>query len=100
MNLAIPLSAEDKESARLVPMNEAKFWAQVKVEEGKVQGIKFASSWEEFEEFSDFVIVDNDKEYVWPFIEQNMIVLVAHFQKSIDDIVEAYLFKELNELAY
>jgi predicted GTPase len=100
MNLAIPLSAEDKESARLVPMNEAKAWAQVKVEEGKVQGIKFASSWEEFEEFSDFVIVDNDKEYVWPFIEQNMIVLVAHFQKSIDDIVEAYLFKELNELAY
>ena len=100
MNLAIPLNSEDKESARLVPMNEAKIWAQVKVEEGKVQGIKFASSWEEFEEFSDFVIVDNDKEYVWPFIEQNMIVLVAHFQKSIDDIVEAYLFKELNELAY
>jgi len=29
-----------------------------------------------------------------------MMVLVAHTQRSIDDIVEAFLFRELNELAY
>jgi len=29
-----------------------------------------------------------------------MMVLVAHTQRSIEDIVEAYLFKELHDLAY
>ncbi len=38
--------------------------------------------------------------YVWPFIELNMMVLVAHSQRSIDEIMEAFLFRELNELAY
>ena len=33
------------------------------------------------------------------FIEEQVMVLVAHTQRSIDDIVEAFLFKELNELA-
>jgi hypothetical protein len=28
-----------------------------------------------------------------------MMVLVAHTQRTIDDIVEAYLFRELHDLA-
>jgi hypothetical protein len=34
------------------------------------------------------------------FINMSMMVLVAHTQKTIDDIVEAYLFRELHDLAY
>ncbi|SMP87742.1 hypothetical protein SAMN06314019_10272 [Epsilonproteobacteria bacterium SCGC AD-311-C15] len=49
---------------------------------------------------AETVVVMNDNEYVWPFMELSMMVLVAHTQRSIDDIVEAYLFKELHDLAY
>jgi hypothetical protein len=34
------------------------------------------------------------------FINMSMIVLVAHTQKTIDEIVEAFLFRELHDLAY
>jgi hypothetical protein len=33
------------------------------------------------------------------FIDNQMMVLVAHTQRTIDDIVEAYLFRELHDLA-
>jgi hypothetical protein len=34
------------------------------------------------------------------FLEMSMMPLVAHTQRSIDEIVEAYLFRELHDLAY
>ena len=73
---------------------------QVKIEDGKISSTTTSNSWDNFDEFSEFVIINNDNEYTWTFIEQNMVVLVAHFQKTIEDIVEAYIFKELNEAAY
>ena len=45
------------------------------------------------------VFVD-DFENPMPFMEYNMMPLVAHTQRSIDEIVEAYLFRELHDMAY
>ncbi len=100
MLIMIPLDANDAKSANITTINEATFWVQLDVDSGKTQDIKFVKTPDEFEDLSHIVVVSNDSEYVWPFIEQNMLVLVAHHQKSIDEIIEAYLFKELNELAY
>ena len=44
------------------------------------------------------VVVINESEYVWQFIEENIMVLVAPVQRSIDEVVEAYLFRELHDL--
>jgi hypothetical protein len=96
----IPLDGEELSSSSIAKIDEAKFWAQLDVDEGRVISSVIKSKSDEFEELSHIVVVSNDSEYVWPFIEQNMLVLVAHHQKSVDDILEAYLFKELNELAY
>ncbi|MDQ1264791.1 MAG: hypothetical protein QG559_1792 [Campylobacterota bacterium] len=100
MYILIPMDDSDIEEARITKLEDVKVWAQVLVEEGKVVEINHSEQSDTFENQSHIVVVNNDSEYVWPFIEQNMMVLVAHFQKSVDDIVEAYLFKELNELAY
>jgi len=100
MNILLPLDCDNQEETSLVKLEDVKVWAQIKVEDGKLQSIKFAKEKEEFEEFSECVVVENDNEYVWPFMELSMMVLVAHTQRSIDDIVEAYLFKELHDLAY
>jgi len=50
--------------------------------------------------FSEGIVVGDDNEYVWPYMELSMMVLVAHTQRYIEDIVEAYIFKELHDLAY
>ncbi len=41
----------------------------------------------------------NNQEYVWQFQEEGIAILVAPKQRSIDEIVEAFLFKELHDLS-
>jgi len=100
MNILIPMDNKNIDEAQITKIEELKIWIQVKVEDGKIVSIKENDNWDGFEEFSEIVVVNSDSEYTWNFVEQNMAILVAHFQKSIDDIIEAYLFKELNEQAY
>ncbi|MBE0515479.1 hypothetical protein [Sulfurimonas sp.] len=100
MYILIPMDNEDAQEASITKLGDVKIWAQVLVQEGRVAQIKFNPEWSTFEDRSEAAVVMDDNEYVWPFMEQNMMVLVAHTQRSIDDIVEAYIFRELNELAY
>lgn len=90
----------DLEEARITTINDAKVWVQLLVEEGRVVETNTNQDKDAFENQSQILVVKNDNEYVWPFIELGMMVLVAHIQRSVDDIVEAYLFRELNELRY
>ena len=100
MKLLLPMDKDDTQEGVLVPIAEAKTWALVDLEEGQVSEIRFFDDKEAtMEEWPDAIIVTGDYEPVMAFIEQQMMVLVAHVQRSIDDIVEAFLFKELHELA-
>ncbi|WP_295022681.1 hypothetical protein [Sulfurimonas sp.] len=100
MFILIPMDCDDAEEASLTKIENVKIWVQLLLEEGRVTQTNFNADKDAFEDLSEVLVVGNDNEYVWPFIEQNMMVLVAHTQRSIDDIIEAYLFRELNELAY
>lgn len=100
MYILIPMDSDDIEEASLVKINDVKVWAQLLMEEGELVEINHSVERDGFENISEVAVVINDNEYVWPFMEQNMMVLVAHTQRSIDDIVEAYIFKELHDLAY
>jgi len=100
MYLLVPMDSDDVEEASLVKLEDVKIWAQLLIVEGVLVSVKHSNDSSGFEKFNDAVVVINDNEYVWPFMELGLMVLVAHTQKSIDDIVEAYLFKELHDLAY
>ena len=100
MYILLPMDSEDVQKASLTKLEDVKVWAQLCVEEGELVEVNHTSQKDGFENFSECIVVENDNEYVWPFMELSMMVLVAHTQRSIDDIVEAYLFKELHDLAY
>ena len=100
MFILLPLDSENVEEAKLTKLDDVKVWGQMKVEDGTMKSINFAKEKTDFKDFSECVVVANDNEYVWPFMELSMMVLVAHTQRYIEDIVEAYLFKELHDLAY
>ena len=100
MYILIPMDSFNKEEATISKINDAKNWVQISLEEGEVVEISFNEDKEGFENFSEVLIVSDDNEYVWPFIELGMMVLVAHTQRSIDEIMDAFLFRELNEMAY
>jgi hypothetical protein len=100
MFLLIPLDSDDRQESKLVSLNEVKKWVLLDVSQGRIAQIDFYDTREEITQMVEAVVVISDHEYVWPFQEQQIMVLVAHTQRSIDDIVEAFLFKELHDLAY
>ncbi len=100
MLLLLPMNGDDVKKGSLVSIGEVKKWALLEVLEGKLAKTDFFDTREEIEEWIDAVIVISDFEPVMNFIEEQIMVLVAHTQRSIDDIVEAFIFKELHELSY
>ncbi|MBD3841776.1 MAG: hypothetical protein IE909_07820 [Campylobacterales bacterium] len=98
MNILIPVDDSDIEEAKLTTLDEVKYWLLIDITEGKMVKSDFYQSKEEITDWIDIVIVQNDKEYVWPFIEENIAVLIAPMQRYVEDIVEAYIFKELHDM--
>jgi len=99
MLVLLPLDGDNAKESQLVSIYEVKKWALLTIEEGKVAEINFYDTREEITDWVEAVVVVGDFEPVMNFIEEQVMVLVAHTQRKIDDIVEAFLFKELNELA-
>ncbi len=99
MVLLLPMDGDDTQESELSSILEASFWATVEIEEGRVIEINFTKDRTQIEGFIDAVIVKNNYEPVMEFVDQQMMVLVAHTQRTIDDIVEAYLFRELHDLS-
>jgi len=100
MLVVIPMDSTDVQEAQITSVSEAQTWAQLRIEEGELVEVLHNQTYDGFENWSEAVVVNSDGESVMDFINMSMIVLVAHTQKSIDDIVEAYLFRELHDLAY
>ncbi len=100
MFIVLPMDSDNTQEGILVPLNEVKKWALIEFDAGEVVEIRYFDTREEIEEPIEIVIVVSDNEYVWPFIENQIIVLVAHTQRSIDEVMESFIFKELHELAY
>lgn len=99
MYILLPMDTDDVEEAVLVPITEAKKWALMNVEEGQLVEVEFYDKREDITEWVEALIVVGDNEPVADFLEEQIMVLVAHMQRSIDDIFEAFLFKELHDLA-
>jgi hypothetical protein len=100
MLLQLPMNSTDVQEAEITTVLDAKTWAQLRIEEGELVEVVHSDTYDGFENWSEAVVVSNDGEPVMDFINMSMMVLVAHNQKTIDDIVEAYLFRELHDLAY
>jgi hypothetical protein len=100
MYILVPMDSQDVDEARLVKVADTTVWAQLLVEEGQLVEVLHAPSYDAFENFSEAVVLMNDSENPMPFIELSMMPLIAPMQRDIDDIVEAYLFRELHDFPY
>ena len=99
MTVLIPVDSTNRDECIIASIEENKSWAFVKLEEGKISEIEFVNRREEILEWIDAVVVINDQEYVWPFMDEGIIALVAPTQKSIDEIIEGFLFKDLHDFS-
>ncbi|MDY0322233.1 MAG: hypothetical protein RBR23_10900 [Arcobacteraceae bacterium] len=99
MNILLPLDSNIEDEAKLTKLNDAQFWGLMVMEEGRMQSLDIYETQDEITDMIDCVIVQNETEYVWPYMEQNIAVLIAPTQRYIEDIVEAYIFKELYDMS-
>jgi len=100
MLIWIPV-AEDKGTASIVvPQLEAKKWALVDFDAGEMQSLAFYDNIEALGgEWVDFIILANKFENYLDYMNEGMMVLVVRQeQKTIEEIIEAFKFKELDEI--
>ena len=100
MYVLIPMDTDEVQEAKLTRALEVKVWAQLLIEEGEVVEILHAETFDGFENFSEAVVLMDETENPMPFMELSMMPLIAPMQRTIDDIVEAYLFRELHDFPY
>ncbi len=98
MKILIPVDETDYDEAQITLLDDVQHWILINHELGKVVDYKFYKTREEITDWIDVVVVKNNKEHVWPFMEENIAVLVAPLQRYVEDVIEAYLFKELHDM--
>jgi len=99
MLVLIPVDGTDSQSAKIVTLSELKKWALVEFDEGEVKSITFHDDREQTgAEWIDFVILENRFENYMEFMNEGMMVLVRREEEKIEEIMEAFKFKELDEM--
>ncbi len=98
MTILLPLTAKVEERGKLANLDKVRVWAFVDLSEGKIQKIDYFEDRHEYTQWIDVVVVASKDDYIWPFIEESIAVLEAPIQREVDDVIEAFLFKELYEV--
>jgi hypothetical protein len=98
MFILLPMDSDDVQEASLVALDDVKKWALLNIEEGQLVEVMHYNERSEISEWVEALIVIDETQNVAEFLEEQMLVLIAHTQRDIDDIVEAYLFRELHEM--
>ena len=99
MLLWIPVESDNAIASKIAPQYEAKKWALVDFDAGEIQSLKFYDSRDELNgEWVDFVILINKFENYMDFMNEGMMCLVVREEESIEEIISAFKFKELDEI--
>ena len=99
MTILIPTDSNKRFEAIISSIEENNYWAFVTLVEGQIESCEFHDRKEDVIEWIDYLIVINDIEYVWPFQEEGIKIKSVNKQKSIDEIVEAFLLDDLVDLS-
>ncbi|MBD3795552.1 MAG: hypothetical protein IE878_01605 [Epsilonproteobacteria bacterium] len=99
MLIWIPVDGNDEKNSIITTLDELKAWALVEFNNGVVEKIEFFEQRGTEERFVEFIVVKNRYENTMEFMQEGMMVLVARYQESIEEIMESFKFKELDELS-
>jgi len=99
MQIIIPVDGTDEKLSKITSRFELKKWALVEYHQGAVVSTKF------FDDRADigvgiveFAILKSKFESYMDLMEEGIMTLVVRDEQSIEDIIEAFGFKELDEI--
>ena len=101
MLILIPVKGTDPRQATIAPVYEAEKWALIDFDEGVVKQVDFFDDRTQTgADWIDFVVLANKFENYMEFMEEGMMVLAVREEETIEEIIEAFKFKELDEVGY
>jgi len=98
MLLLIPVDKKDYENANITRINEANIWVTIKMDNGYIEKYSFFDNKDDIEELVDYLIIKDNDDDIEEFLDDGIDVLMAPLQNDIEEIIEAYKFKELHEI--
>jgi predicted Fe-Mo cluster-binding NifX family protein len=99
MLILIPVDGTDEKRAKITALATVQKWALVDFDQGTIRSVKFFDDRTQTgEDWIDFVILKSNFENYLAFMEENMMVLVIREEETIEEIMEAFKFKELDEV--
>lgn len=98
MLIWIPVDSKEASLATIAKVFDAKAWALVDFDGGKVKETVFYDAREDFTDWVDFVIIKDKYESYMDFMNEGMMVLCTRSEETLDEVIEAFVFKELDEV--
>ena len=99
MFILIPVDSENGLDSKITSLLDMKIWALVEFENGKAKTVQFSKDRIAFGiDWIDFVILDNKFENYMDFMGEGMMCLVRRKEETVEEIVSAFAFKELDEI--
>ncbi len=101
MLILIPVDSTDETQAKITTLIEIKKWALINFDEGVVKSTHFFDDRAQMqEEWVDFVILANKFENYMEFMNEGMMCLVRREEQTLEEILTAFKFKELDEIGF
>lgn len=101
MLILIPVESENGDQSKITTLAAMKKWALVDFDEGEVKALSFydertatGADW------IDFVILENRFENAMDFMNEGMMCLARREEETIEEILSAFKFKELDEIGF
>ncbi|HIE35288.1 MAG TPA: hypothetical protein EYP79_03725 [Campylobacterales bacterium] len=97
MVVVIPVNNDNLEEAKITSFNDANFFLFLTLSTGaKIENYKFKKSFQD--EMFDYIVVNNKNEELDEVFELGARALLARKNMYVEDIVEAIMFSELDEI--
>ncbi len=100
MLIWVPVEERREKESKVAKVMEAKAWALINFDAGIIQSIEFYDRREDFNDFADFIILENKFENFMEYMNEGLVVLSVRDERTIDEIIEAFKFKELDEVGF
>ncbi len=99
MLILIPVDSDNGQNAKISNQFELKKWALINFDAGEIQSIKFFDDRTQTgEDWIDCIIFENKFESYIDFMNEGMLCLVIRKEETIEEIISAFKFKELDEM--
>jgi len=99
MYILIPVESEKGLESKITTLAEMKTWALVDFDEGKAKSVSFNEDRTQFDaEWIDFAVFSNKFENYFDFMNEGIMCLAIRQEETIEEVVSAFAFKELDEV--